>query len=106
MGKNIDLVFGGYELRITKVYQLIYHINDLMLALVFLVGSFLFFSETTTFYGTWLFVLGSLQMFIRPVIALAHQVHVNKVRKQRKEYAGQQGTRAVRVRKGSRTYKL
>lgn len=34
MGENIDLVFGNYELRITKVYQLIYYINDLLLALV------------------------------------------------------------------------
>ncbi|GEK58466.1 hypothetical protein CHL76_07680 [Marinococcus halophilus] len=106
MGKNIDLVFGGYELRITKVYQLIYHINDLLLALIFLIGSFLFFSEATTFYGTWLFVIGSLQMFIRPIIAMTHQIHVGKVRKQRKENARKRGARAVRVRKGSQSYKL
>lgn len=83
MKKNIDIIFGHYELEISKIYQLMYQINDIVIGLIFLIGSFLFFSEATTYYGTWLFVAGSILMLIRPFIAITHHFHLSKVYKQK-----------------------
>ncbi|XOI48339.1 hypothetical protein L1F34_001558 [Mammaliicoccus lentus] len=47
----------------------------------FIVGSFLFFKESTTFAGTVLFVIGIIQMLIRPLIAITRDIHISKVKK-------------------------
>ncbi|XVK97026.1 YrhK family protein [Staphylococcus nepalensis] len=44
-------------------------------------GSFLFFSESTTFYGTVLFVIGSFELLIRPIITIIRDIHIYKVKK-------------------------
>ncbi|WP_275067266.1 YrhK family protein [Mammaliicoccus sciuri] len=53
-----------------------------MLAMIFITGSFLFFNESTTFAGTVLFVIGSFQMLIRPLIAISRDIHISKIRKE------------------------
>lgn len=83
MKRNIDIIFGHYELEISKIYQLLYQINDIVIGLIFLVGSFFFFSEVLTYYGTWLFVAGSVLMLVRPFIAITHHIHISRVYKQR-----------------------
>lgn len=83
MKRNIDIIFGHYELKISKIYQLLYQINDIIIGLIFLIGSFLFFSEATTYYGIWLFVAGSVLMLVRPFISIIHHIHISRVYKQR-----------------------
>ncbi|WP_080875815.1 YrhK family protein [Oceanobacillus timonensis] len=78
---ELDLHLSRIELRVTSIYKLLYQINDLVLGLIFLIGSFLFFNENTTFAGTVLFVIGSIQMLIRPVISIVHDFHLSKVQK-------------------------
>ncbi|MEB7824604.1 YrhK family protein [Staphylococcus chromogenes] len=58
------------------IYKALYQLNDVVLGLIFLIGSFLFFSETTVFQGTALFVIGSIQMIIRPLIAMILDLHM------------------------------
>lgn len=79
-GKH-DLVFhfGHEELVIRKRYEALSIANDILIGLWFLVGSFMFFSETLQFAGTVLFVIGSLEMLLRPVIRLARHVHLQRV---------------------------
>lgn len=60
--------------QITNFYKAIYQVNDIVLGLVFLVGSFLFFSDKTVTIGTVLFVIGSIQMTIRPFISFVHDL--------------------------------
>ncbi|WP_066187960.1 MULTISPECIES: YrhK family protein [Gracilibacillus] len=79
---ELDLNLRNVQLRITSFYKFLYQINDLILGIIFLIGSFLFFSESTTFYGTILFVIGSVQMLIRPVISIVHDIHISKVKQQ------------------------
>ncbi|WP_243637005.1 YrhK family protein [Rhodococcus sp. Eu-32] len=43
-------------------------------------GSILFFGESTTTAGTWLFLGGSIELLIRPVIRLSRRVHLQRVR--------------------------
>lgn len=58
-----------------------------MVALWFIVGSVLFFSESTTVAGTWLFLAGSVQLLVRPVIRLSRRVHLGKVAERGRETA-------------------
>lgn len=68
---NLTVHLGSDELRIRGVYETVSIVNDIMVALWFVVGSILFFSEATTTVGTWFFLIGSVQLLIRPVIRLS-----------------------------------
>src|SRR5699024_2001807 len=68
--RDIHLRIGREELVIRQRYQFISIANDVLIGLWFLIGSFMFFSESLTYSGTWLFVIGSVEMLIRPVIRL------------------------------------
>jgi hypothetical protein len=50
-----------------------------MVALWFVVGSILFFSDATTTVGTWFFLIGSVQLMIRPVIRLTRRIHLGRI---------------------------
>ncbi|QGH68902.1 hypothetical protein GCE65_04840 [Pseudactinotalea sp. HY158] len=69
---------GAQELVIRQRYEFLSIANDILIALWFLVGSFLFFSDSTVYAGTWLFVLGSVEMLIRPLIRLTRHVHLQR----------------------------
>lgn len=76
--KNINLNFNtsSQTNRVTLIYKALYQLNDVILGLIFLIGSLLFFSSETVIAGTILFVIGSIQMTVRPLIALAHDLHL------------------------------
>ena len=69
---------GPEELVIRQRYETISIVNDLLIGTWFLVGSFLFFSPSTTHLATWLFVVGSIEMLIRPAIRLVRRVHLRR----------------------------
>lgn len=69
---------GHEELVIRKRYETLSIVNDILIGLWFIVGSFLFFSESTSYAATWLFVIGSVEMLIRPLIRFARHVHLQK----------------------------
>ncbi|SFJ48159.1 YrhK-like protein [Halobacillus dabanensis] len=79
--KYVDFHLGKHELFINKNYEMLYTINDFLLGIWFLVGSIFFYFEHLKHWGVTLFVLGSIQMLIRPTIRLIHNFHL------RKEYA-------------------
>lgn len=60
--------------RVYALYELAYTINDVLAAALFVIGSILFFSESTTYAGTWLFLIGSLMFGLRPVIRLLREL--------------------------------
>ncbi|MBH0229036.1 YrhK family protein [Halobacillus sp. KCTC 3957] len=63
---------GKQGLFVKKGYDTLYTINDVLLGLWFLIGSICFYFETLKMWGVTLFVLGSVQMLIRPTIRLVH----------------------------------
>ncbi len=73
---HAQLNFSEQKNAKSFIYKALYQLNDVVLGLIFLIGSFLFFSETTVFQGTVLFVIGSIQMIIRPLIAMIHDLHM------------------------------
>ncbi|WP_370591111.1 YrhK family protein [Saccharopolyspora montiporae] len=84
------LHIGHHELLIRQRYEVISIANDLLIGTWFVIGSFFFFSEALTYAGTWLFVLGSIEMLIRPLIRLTRRLHLRSFRTR-----GQQPTEAA-----------
>lgn len=80
--RDIILRIGHEELVIRQRYQVVSIVNDVLIGLWFLIGSFMFFSESLMFAGTCLFVVGSIEMLIRPVIRLFRHLHLQRFRGQ------------------------
>ncbi|MGB5952106.1 MAG: YrhK family protein [Ornithinimicrobium sp.] len=76
---ELDLHIGHDELVIRDRYEVLGILDDLLIAAFFIVGSILFFQADTATAGTWLFLLGSLMMLIRPLIALTRRVHLRRL---------------------------
>lgn len=63
--------------RHSKIYayaELAYTAVDFSAAALFVVGSILFFSPSTTDTGTWLFLVGSILFGMRPTIKLVREI--------------------------------
>ena len=60
-------------------YQAMYDSVDALAAIAFIVGSALFFSESTKTAGTWLFLIGSIFFAIRPLIHLIRDMHMARL---------------------------
>lgn len=71
---------GREELVVRRRYEVLSIVNDILVALWFTVGSVLFFSDATTTAGTWLFLVGSVELMIRPLIRLSRRVHLGRMR--------------------------
>ncbi|MFP7493285.1 YrhK family protein [Terribacillus saccharophilus] len=82
--KNEEVIqIGQYGIFFKRPYQVLYMLNDFLIGLIFLVGSFLFLYESMKTAGCWLFAAGSLLLLIRPTIRLVHDIHY-------KRYSGKQ----------------
>ncbi|SFM32451.1 YrhK family protein [Salibacterium qingdaonense] len=81
----VDISLGRYEFFFQKRYTVLNTVNDFLIGLEFLIGSFFFFSEPLKDAGIWLFVIGSFQLIIRPAIRLVHDFHLKKHVEQRKK---------------------
>ncbi len=79
--RNLNLYLGKEHIIIQRRYDALSALNDLFIAIWFLVGSFFFLSNSLVENGTWLFILGSAQLFIKPTLKLISLVHVQRVYK-------------------------
>ena len=77
--RAIDLRIGHDEIVLRHRYEALSIVNDILVALWFVIGSLLFFRESTTYLGTWTFLLGSIQLMTRPVIRLTRLVHIRRI---------------------------
>lgn len=76
---NLIIRIGHDELVIRQRYQVLSIVNDVLIGIWFLIGSFMFFSDELVTTGTWLFVIGSVEMLIRPIIRLIRHMHLQKI---------------------------
>ncbi len=76
---NITISIGHDELLIRNRYETLSIANDFMIGILFLIGSFFFFYPSMETAGVWLFVIGSAELLIRPVIRLARNIHLQKL---------------------------
>jgi hypothetical protein len=75
----LTIHIGRDELIIRKRYEVLSIGNDILVALWFIVGSVLFFSDATTIAGTWCFLAGSVELLVRPLIRLSRRVHLTRI---------------------------
>ncbi len=59
--------------------ELAYTFVDFSAAALFVVGSILFFSASTTYAATWLFLIGSILFGMRPTIKLVREIAYRRV---------------------------
>lgn len=78
--RPLVVTIGNKELMLRRRYEVLSISNDILVAVWFVVGSILFFSPETTEAGTWFFLLGSIELLIRPAIRLSRNVHMGRVR--------------------------
>ncbi|MBZ9557260.1 MULTISPECIES: YrhK family protein [unclassified Modicisalibacter] len=72
--------FGHEELVIHQRYEVLSIVNDFMLGVWFTLGSVCFFFEgTLKTIGVWLFVIGSVQLLIRPIIRLHRYIRFKRL---------------------------
>lgn len=70
---------GHDELVIRKRYETASIVNDLLIAAWFIIGSVFFFYASMQELGTWCFLIGSIELMIRPSIRLARHIHLRRV---------------------------
>ncbi|MDH2290531.1 YrhK family protein [Cobetia sp. 10Alg 146] len=75
----LTLRLGHEELVIHRRYELASIINELVLGLLFTIGSVCFFWDEWMTLGIWLFVIGSLQLTLKPLIRLARRMHLKRL---------------------------
>ncbi|MEM6616095.1 MAG: YrhK family protein [Pseudomonadota bacterium] len=61
--------------KVYAAYELAYTVVVVYAALLFIIGSILFFGEATTYIATWLFVAGSVLFGLRPTTKLLREIH-------------------------------
>jgi hypothetical protein len=69
------------EYRINEIYEWLHILNDLFIGIYFLVGSVFFLYPDLEEAGTWLFIIGSGQMLIGPVLRTLNKFYARTIRK-------------------------
>ncbi len=63
------------HVKLFAIYEILVTTADFSAALLFIMGSILFFSENTAYTGTWLFLIGSIFFALKPSIRLIREWH-------------------------------
>ena len=74
----LTLTLGAEQLVIRRRYEVASKLNDVMIGLWFVVGSCFFFYPALQTPAAWLFLIGSIQLLIRPVIRIAKDIHLQR----------------------------
>ncbi|PIE56435.1 MAG: hypothetical protein CSA34_03770 [Desulfobulbus propionicus] len=77
--QELKLHIGEEQIIIQRRYDALSALNDLLIAIWFLKGSFFFLSDSLVENGTWLFIFGSAQLFVKPVVKLTSLVHLQRI---------------------------
>lgn len=82
---STEIVHIGHdELIVRDRYEVISILNDILIGVWFIIGSIFFLFGSLAEAGTWLFIIGSLEMLIRPVIRLARRIHLKRFHRDRR----------------------
>lgn len=83
MSKNripqLEVDLAHRHVIIQRRYEALGALNDLLIAIWFLIGSVFFLNQSLVKSGTWLFIVGCTQLLIKPVLKLSSLIHVSRV---------------------------
>lgn len=69
---------GPEQLVINRRYEVASMLNDILTGMWFVVGSCFFFFDSLQTAAIWLFLIGSIELLIRPMIRIAKDVHLRR----------------------------
>lgn len=84
---RIDI--GNEEVVISNRYESLSIVNDILIGIFFFVGSVLFYFKSLEFWAVTLFVLGSVDFLLRPIIRIARRFHLKRIGKHPNDEASQ-----------------
>jgi hypothetical protein len=67
--------------QVYVAYGTVYDCVDALAAILFIIGSVLFFGTATQTAGTWAFLVGSVFFAVRPVVHVARDMHMRRLPK-------------------------
>ena len=77
---EIEFSSKNHEVIIHHRYKFYYNVNDVLIAVWFILGSTLFFWKETETIAIWFFLFGSIQLLIRPLMRIFREIHLKKIR--------------------------
>ncbi|MFB9869010.1 YrhK family protein [Vreelandella sulfidaeris] len=78
--RDWTFTIGQRELVIHQRYEVVSMLNDFLLGVWFTLGSVCFFFEgSIKTAGVWLFVIGSVQLLLRPAIRLHRYIYFKQL---------------------------
>jgi hypothetical protein len=80
-GQSVTITLGNQEIVLRQRYELLSIVNDIGIFLFFTVGSVAFYWHELFNVGVTLFVIGSAQLGIRPLIRLSRRVQLRSLTK-------------------------
>lgn len=77
---EIEFSSKNHELFIRNRYKFYYNINDVLIAVWFILGSVLFFWKETETIAIWFFLFGSVELLVRPLMRIFSEIHLKNIR--------------------------
>lgn len=77
----VKIDIGNEEVVISNRYESLSILNDILIGIFFFVGSILFYFKPLEFWAITLFVLGSIDFLLRPIIRIARRIHLKRLGK-------------------------
>lgn len=74
----LTFTLGAEQLVIRRRYEVASMLNDILIGIWFVIGSCFFFFPAMQQAGVWLFLIGSIQLLIRPAIRIAKDIHLRR----------------------------
>lgn len=62
--------------RTYAAFEIAYTLVDFSAAVLFIIGSIMFFSDDWTYAGTWLFLIGSILFACKPTLRLVRELRL------------------------------
>jgi hypothetical protein len=77
--EDVHIEIGAYEMIIEKRYRVVSFINDLLLGVLYFIGSILFLTDVSQAVSISFFLAGSIMMIIRAGLNILKDLHVKKI---------------------------
>lgn len=77
--EDVHIEIGSYKMVIEKRYQAVSFVNDMLLGVLYLIGSILFLTDVSQTVSISFFLAGSIMMIIRAGLNLLKDLHINKI---------------------------
>lgn len=77
--EDVHIEISAYEMIIEKRYRVVSFINDLLLGVLYFIGSILFLTDVSQAVSISFFLAGSIMMIIRAGLNILKDLHVKKI---------------------------